>query len=315
MSQTAEPLVFVIILNWNGWKDTIECLESLQQLDYSNFRVVVIDNGSSDDSWCRIKGWASGDEFVESRYVAYREDNKPVDVALYNKAEAEAGGTLAGEAALSSTSPDRALVLIQSGTNRGFAGGCNVGIRYALKRGAEYFWLLNNDTVVHPKALTEMIALARSDEQVGLVGSVLYRFDEPKSIQAYGGGLINFWLGNNRQLSTPIKDKLDYISGASLLIKRPVVESVGLLDESYFFYWEDIAYSQQALKAGWRIDVAEGSRILHKEGGTISGGERVKSLTSDRFAVRSMIIFFSNYGGVRWPFAVLLRMGGIVVNR
>jgi GT2 family glycosyltransferase len=206
-------------------------------------------------------------------------------------------------------------VLIRADTNRGFAGGCNIGIRYALKCGAEYVWLLNNDTLVDTKALAEMVEVARSDEQIGLVGSVLYYYHDPTSVQAYGGGLVNWWRGTNRLLTAPRESGLDFLAGASLLVKRPVVESIGLLEESYFFYWEDVAYSQRALKAGWRIDVAKGSRILHKEGGTIRGAERIKSLASDRFAVKSMILFFSNHGGVRWPLAVLLRMGGIVINR
>jgi GT2 family glycosyltransferase len=284
-------------------------------LDYPDFRIVVIDNGSSDDSWDRIKGWASGNEPAESHYVAHRRRKKPLKIISYSKVEAEAGGMADGEALLSGTPSDHELTLIQSGANRGYAGGCNIGIRYALKRGAEYLWLLNNDTVVHPRALSEMVALAASDKNVGSIGSVLYDFNDPGFVQAYGGGSINWWLGTSRYLKEPGKGRLDYLTGASLLIKRPVVESVGLLDESYFFYWEDVAYGQRVLRAGWKISVAEGSRILHKEGGTVSGEERLKSLASDLFMVRSTILFFSNYGGVRGPLAIFLRLWGIVVNR
>lgn len=313
--QASGHQVFIIVLNWNGWRDTIECLESLQQLNYPNFRIVVVDNGSTNDSWDRIKRWATEGEAVESRHVAYRRDRKPLNVVSYDKAEAEAGGTATGEAVLLDAPPHSALTLIRSEENRGFASGCNIGIRYALKCGAKYLWLLNNDTVVHPRALSEMVALAASDKKVGLVGSVVHDFHDPESVQAYGGGSINRWLGTSRYLKEPGKGRLDYVTGASLLIKKPVVESVGLLDEAYFFYWEDAAYSQRALRAGWKLSVAEGSHILHKEGGTVNGEGRLKSLASDRLMVRSTILFFSNYGGVRWPLAVLLRLGGIVVNR
>lgn len=315
VSQSTNPLVFIIVLNWNGWRDTVECLETLQQLDYPNYRVVVVDNGSNDNSWDYIKAWARKSGSLKPRYAAHQTTSKPLRVASYSAVEAKSGGTAAGEALLSGTSPDHALTLIQSGANRGYAGGCNIGLRYALKRGAEYLWLLNNDTVVHPRALWEMVALAASDKKVGLVGSVLYDFYDPESVQAYGGGSINRWLGTSRYLKEPGKGRLDFLTGASLLIRKPVVESVGLLDEAYFFYWEDVAYSQRVLRAGWKISVAEGSHILHKEGGTVSGEERLKSLASDRLMVRSTILFFSNYGGVRWPLAVLLRLGGIVVNR
>jgi GT2 family glycosyltransferase len=311
----SQPEVFIIVLNWNGWRDTVECLESLQQLHYSSFRMVVVDNGSSDDSLRFIRSWASGEELVASRYVTYQKDNKPLSIALYSSFQAEAGGTRAGEETLSNSHPNRALALIRSDENRGFPGGCNIGIRYALECGAEYVWLLNNDTVVAAKALAEAVKLAQSDKQVGLIGSVLSYYHDPTSVQAYGGGVVNWWCGTNRLLTAPRVSGLDFLSGASLLIKRPVIESIGSLDESYFFYWDDVAYSQSALKAGWRIDVAEGSRILHKEGGTISGGERIKSLAADCFATRSMILFFSNHGGARWPLAVALRIAGILVNR
>ena len=279
-----------------------------------SFRIVVIDNGSSDDSWNRIKRWASGDESVASRQVAYRRDRQPLKVVSYDKAQAEAGGTATGEAAMLDAPPHRALTLVRSVENRGFAGGCNIGIRFALKCGAEYVWLLNNDTIVHPNALSEMVALASSNN-MGLVGSVLSYLHDQKSIQAFGGGSINWWLGTSRYSKEPGKEKLDFLTGASLLIKRQVVESVGLLDDSYFFYWEDIDYSRRALEAGWRIGVAGGSRVLHKEGGTVSGGGRTKTLASDRFMVRSMVLFFRAHGGLRWPLVVLLRLSGVVVNR
>ena len=100
-----------------------------------------------------------------------------------------------------------------------------------------------------------------------------------------------------------------------MLIRRAVAESVGLLEERYFFYWEDISYSQRVLAADWKIALAEGSHVLHKEGGTISAGEQRKSLASDLFAARSMVLFFSSRGGIRWPLAVFLRTGGMVINR
>ena len=202
-------------------------------------------------------------------------------------------------------------MVIDVGENLGFAGGCNVGIRYALRRGAEYFWLLNNDTVAYPNALAEMVAL---DMYIGLVGSVMHYYRDPE-IVAFAGGLVNWWLGNSKSLTRPSGRSLDFIGGASMLIRRAVAESVGLLEERYFFYWEDISYSQRVLAADWKIALAEGSHILHQEGGTISAGDPRKSLASDLFAARSMVLFFSSRGGIRWPLAVFLRTGGMVINR
>lgn len=315
MSRETKPRVFVIILNWNGWKDTIECLESLQQLDYPNFRMIVVDNGSSDDSWDRIRAWTDGREVVQSPHISYRQDTKPVAVTLYDKVEAEAGGTTAGEAVLSGTSSERVVTLIQSGANRGFAGGCNIGVRYALKHGAEYLWLLNNDTVVDPRSLAEMVKLARSNERVGIVGSVLRYYHNPEAIQTYGGGSINWWLAATSQFTGPEQGRLDHIVGTSLLVKGQVVEEVGYLDERYFFYLEETDYCQQAVKMGWNLAVADDSHILHRVGGSVSKDEGSKSLRSDAYDMRSTILFFSKHGGMRWPLAVLLRLGGVVINR
>jgi len=277
--------------------------------------MVVVDNGSSDDSCDRIRRWASGTEPLESRHVAYRRDRKPLKVVLYNKVEAELGGTATGEAALLDAPPHRALTLIRSGENRGFAGGCNIGIRYALKCRAEYVWLLNNDVVVGPKALSEMVAVANSDEEMGLVGSVLYDFDTPETIQAYGGGSINWWMGTTKNLEGTTKSRLDYLTGASMLIGARVIECVGLLDETYFFYCEDMDYSWRAVEAGWDISVAESSSVLHKEGGTISETKGTKSLASDKLMIESAVTFFGKHGGARWPLAVLVRVAGMIVNR
>lgn len=308
------PKVAIIVLNWNGWRDTIECLESLQQLHYPRARVIVVDNGSTDDSLRHIKAWAKGEEPIESRYITYRKDAKPVPLILYSRTEAETGGTDKGETVLPDSWSVDALVVIDAGENLGFAGGCNVGIRYALRRGAEYFWLLNNDTVAYPNALAEMVALAQSDTYIGLVGSVMHYYRDPETV-AFAGGLVNWWLGTSKTLTRPGGRNLDFIGGASMLIRRAVAESVGLLEERYFFYWEDISYSQRVLAADWKIAQAESSHVLHKEGGTISAGEQRKSLASDLFAARSMVLFFSSRGGIRWPLAVFLRTGGMVINR
>src|SRR5215211_5754547 len=250
------PKVAVIILNWNGWRDTLECLESLQQLNYTDFRIVVVDNGSTDDSLHRIKAWAKREEPVRSHYAPYRTNTKSLELVSYSKAEAEAGGTDEEETVMSDSWSVDAMVVIDVGENLGFAGGCNVGIRYALRRGAEYFWLLNNDTVVDPNALTGMVASAQSDTHIGLVGSIVHEYRDPESLQSGAGGLINWWLGISKHLTVFSGRSFDYIPGTSVLIRRAVVESVGLLEERYFFYWEDISYSQRVLAADWNIAMA-----------------------------------------------------------
>lgn len=230
-------LVCVLVLNWNGWQDTVKCIDSLKSLAYPNYEIVVLDNASTNDSVARIR-------------------------------EAH---------------PD--ILLIETGANLGFAGGNNIGIRYALERGADYIWLLNNDTIVSPDALTAMIEVAESDPKIGAVGSVLYYMNQTEKIQAWGGGRVNLITGRSRHLLAP--GDLHYITGASMLLRREALEQVGLLDESFFMYWEDADLSLRLRREGWKLAVAEGARVLHKE--SASAGK--KSLLQDELYSMSLVRF------------------------
>jgi len=242
-----DPQVHVLLLNWNGWRDTVECLRSLERLDYTNFRVLAVDSGSTDDSVQRIR-----EVFPE-------------------------------------------VEIMELGKNFGFSGGNNHGIRAALQRGAEYVWLLNNDTKVDPGALRAMVEKAETDPKIGAVGSAIYCLDAPNRLQAWGGGYINFWLGRSRHFLGPVVDeKIQFLTGASLLLRRPVLESVGLLDEGFFAYWEDSDYCFRVRKAGWRLAVAGNSRIWHRATATMEKKcERVDVLLN-----RSAVRFFYKHARV-----------------
>ena len=252
---TVPPFVDIILLNWHGWQDTIACLDSLASLDYNNYRVLVVDNGSTDDSVARIR-------------AAHPE-----------------------------------VPIIETGRNLGFSGGCNVGIRRALEEGADYVWLLNNDTTVDSQALTAMVNVAHYDQKIGAVGSVLYYMDSPKEIQAWGGGGISFWFGRSHHYLTPVSNaKLHYLTAASILIRRSALKDVGLLDEKTFFmYWEDTDYSFRLRKAGWRLAVAEQSIVLHKEHAATGKG----SPLLDFYFNESAVCFFQRHALLPfWPISV-----------
>jgi GT2 family glycosyltransferase len=233
------PAVCILLLNWNNWKDTNECLASLQALDYDNRRVLVLDNGSTDGSVERIRK-----RFPEAEIVTL-------------------------------------------GDNLGFAKANNLGIQIALGRGADYVWLLNNDTTVDAKALRAMVEKAETDPKIGAVGSAIYCMSEPERLQAWGGGYVNFWLGRARHHCKPVADdKIQYLTGASLLLRRSVLESLGLLDERFFLYWEDTDYCFRLRHAGWRLAVAAHSKVWHKETATIRKGSAWQDLNFNKSAVR-----------------------------
>jgi GT2 family glycosyltransferase len=211
------PKVSIVVLNWNGRSDTLECLASLEHLEYANYQVIVIDNGSSDDSVFHI-----------------RQRHPHVE-------------------------------LLETGRNLGFSAGCNVGIYRSLEQGADYVWLLNNDTTADPGALTSLVGTAIADARTGATGSAIYSARRPHQLDAWGGGRINFWLGRSRHALRPVPDEaIDFLTGASILISRTVLERMGLLDEGFFMYWEDADYCYRLRRAGFRIAVAGESRIWHK---------------------------------------------------
>ena len=141
------PKVSIIILNWNGWRDTIECLESLYQITYPNYDVIIVDNGSEDGSIQKIKEYAESKIKVESKFFEYSSENKPIKIIEYTREEAEAGG--GKEKEITDLPSNKKMIIIKNEKNYGFAEGNNIAMRYALKAlNPDYILLLNNDTVV-----------------------------------------------------------------------------------------------------------------------------------------------------------------------
>ena len=236
--------VGIVLLNWNGWRDTCPCLASLRRLHTVAAEVVVVDNASTDDSLSRIRR-----DFPE-------------------------------------------VTPLETSRNLGFAGGCNTGIRHLLGRDTDFFWLLNNDTIVDSGALQALVDKARSNPNMGAVGSVIHSADPFAGLEAWGGGYINFWLGRSRHFRQPVTDEsLEFVTGASMLIRREAVEDVGLLDERFFMYWEDADYCFRLREAGWKLGVAGDSHICHKGSASVGKG----SATLDRYFNASATRFFEKH--------------------
>lgn len=248
--------VCVVLLNWNGWRDTVKCLASLGKLSYPDYEVVVVDNGSTDGS-------------PEKIHEAY---------------------------------PD--VTLLRNGRNSGFAGGNNEGIQYALARGADHVWLLNNDTVADPAALGALVDVARDDPGVGAIGSVLYHMQSQEEIQVYGGGWVRWWMGTSRAFVAPVPDgELQYVMGASMLIRREALEGLGFLDDGFFMYWEDTDYGFRLRKAGWRLAVAADSRVWHSGSSVPSE----KNPLHDAYFNASAVRFFKKH----YPLSLILVLVGV----
>ncbi|MDA3840722.1 MAG: glycosyltransferase family 2 protein [Patescibacteria group bacterium] len=162
------------------------------------------------------------------------------------------------------------VILVKNSENLGFSAACNQGIKYAFDNGAEAALLLNNDTVVDPDFITKMVE-ALEDDKVGIVGSKIYYYDEPKKIWFAGGRYIWWRVSGQHKLWMRDENKVligeeeaDFITGCSMLIRKEVLEDIGYLFEPYFLTVEDLDFSILAKKAGWKIKVALDSMIWHK---------------------------------------------------
>lgn len=265
------PKVAIIILNWNGWEDTIECLESLNKINYKNYDIILVDNGSEDDSVTKIKDYCKGNLKIETEYVSYDSSNKPIEIIEYDINIIDD----LKEIKIPDLPLNQRLILIKTRKNYGFAGGNNFGIKLALRLlDAKYILLLNNDTVVDPNFLTELVKTAENDAHIGFVGPKTYYYNKKRLIQTTGGCRIDLKRAEPMHVDLEEYDHgqydrdldLDYISGASLLCKREVIEKIGLMDEAHFMYWEETDWCFRGLKYGYKSAYNYKSIIWHKVG-------------------------------------------------
>jgi len=287
--------IFVILLNWNGWKDTVECLESLLCSEGVEFVTVVCDNGSEDDSLDQLRSWA-GRRFAADEWVNI------------TRSEAESSAEL-----------NRGLrfILIENSANLGFAGGNNVGIRLAMSHAdCRYVWVLNNDTIVRPDSLIEALCKMERDSSIGMCGSSLVYWHDQSLVQAYGGARYNRMSGRAQHLgafapvdSIPVKAasveaELSYVCGAAMLVRRSFIETVGYMHEDYFLYYEEIDWATRG-QGHFRLGYAPRSIVYHKEGASIGTDASGGSALSVYYLFRNRMHFTRRFYP-RWTGAVLV---------
>jgi GT2 family glycosyltransferase len=162
-------------------------------------------------------------------------------------------------------------IMIENGANRGFGAGNNPSIDYALEHGADYVWLLNNDVTIEPDALKYMLEKFTEAPDAGVVGSAIYDKDAPNRLLAMGGGYIIPGRSYAVHCSAPADlHTITYITGSSMLLKSETLRKVGLFDEKYFMYCEDADLCYRIHDAGYSLQVATQSRILHENGASSS---------------------------------------------
>lgn len=218
------PKVGIVILNWNNYEDTKECLQSIETLDYSSLEVVVVDGKSSDDSTKRIE-----QEFPDYRYIYLRKDT-------------------------------------------GYSGGNNAGIKFLLEKGVELILSLNNDVVLTPDVLKLLVPEIQKSEKIGMVGPRIYSYYD-RSLFQLSGGYVDVirsrpmpkWARDNNgkhYSSWPFTVKK--LPAACLLMKREVIDDIGLMNENYFLYYADADWEKKAFDKGWLLCCVPEARVYHK---------------------------------------------------
>ena len=271
--------VAIVILTWNGLKDTLEVLKDVEKLNTRTVKLLtlVVDNGSTDGTIARLKNYSlKNSEFK----------------------------------------------LIENGKNLGFAGGNNPGIKYALKHGADYVLLLNNDVILDGKLVMNLVRDMNVFEKAGIICPKMYfakgyefhkgRYlpsQKGKVIWYAGGGIdwdnvYSFHRGVDEVDGGQYDaiEKTDFANGACVLVKKEVFGKVGFLDDKFFLYWEDADFSQRAKLAGWDILYTPSTHLWHKVSSATGGSG---SPSNDYFLIRNRLIFGFRYARLRTKVALV----------
>lgn len=223
--------------------------------------------------------------------------------------------------------------LVQTGINLGFAGGNNIGLRIALKEGFDFALILNNDTGVDPN-LIEAFLERFNDEKVGILGAKLLQMNKPTQLDHLGGRWnekkMDFDYVGYRAADDGNWDEvidLDYVCGAGMMIRREVLETVGLFDSRFFLFWEETDLCFRAKKAGFQVQFCPEAKVWHKISASFTGGkpqaayffERNKLLWIERNCSGSKRLFyFARLLGIQFPiflFYKILRESQLLYQR
>ena len=161
----------------------------------------------------------------------------------------------------------RIVELVQ---NLGYAGNNNLGIKEALSMGADWIYVLNEDTILAPDCTEKLVSAADADSRTGIAGPMVYHHEEPGVIQSAGVMLNGKWrsyhLGQNEEDhgQFPAPRPVDCVSGCAMLVRRKLIEQVGMLDERFYYYWEETEWCIRAKKNGWNILQVPEAKLWHK---------------------------------------------------
>jgi GT2 family glycosyltransferase len=291
-----EPLVVVIVLMYGVPDQAIECVSSVMRSDYRSFRVILLDNASPDGAYGAVRGWMRGEcpppNVDKSPLKDFEMAAGPLD-----HVEREPDARVDGIRSLP------LLTLVETGANLGYAGGNNIALRW-LQANDDwgYAWILNPDAVVDPGAMRALVARCTQDPGIGPVGARTSFYDQPERLQQWGGGAYrklrgtgaNLGLGRSAEEAVDraeVERKLDYVAGSSFFFPRAFLERAGLMDDTYFLYYEEADWCLQ--RGDMKLGYAHAARVYHRHGASAGSSVSYRALSplAIRWSVRNRFRF------------------------
>jgi len=273
--------VGIVVLNFNCSDYTIACVKSIVNSTYDNFICFIIDNGSSLEERSALEN---------KLHVLFSSINCSSSSLNIQSQYHETDSFYTSK-----------VVLIRISNNVGYAGGNNIGIQHAIDNGCDLIWILNNDTIVDSQALRFLVAYAGLNPWAGIIGCCIMDYNT-QNIQCIGGARYMWLTGKSYNFLSAadcfsaehvIKHLFtDYISGASIMVRKDVLEQIGYFDERFYLYHEEVDLAERCAKHGIKLGVSLEARIWHKGGastGSISS-LRSRSVHSVYFVERGCIL-------------------------
>lgn len=285
-------MIGVVIVTYNSSDVITDCLDSLSRSEHQGLRILVCDNASSDDTIERVRAWGAQAGLTISEY----------------------GPEQAADLSFSDLGT---VTVLRTGGNLGYAGGVNAGLR-VLRACPEVdlFWVLNPDAEVEPGTAGAFLRQVAENGRFGLMGGRI-QYKEPVGLIQSDGGTIGRWTGVVRNINrgtraeeapTPATEALDYIAGANILASREFVDRVGLMQEDYFLYYEEIDWAFR--RGDLPLAYAPGA-VIHHIGGSAIGSSTIQrraSAFSNYFNYRSRMKFVGRFYPLSLPSAYIYGM-------
>lgn len=281
--------VSIILLSFSGAGDTIECVESLMNLNNKNFNIIIVDNCSPDKTVHKLKTTFNEKYKNDFGFLTYKSNEK-----IYSK------------------NFEKKIVLISNDSNNGFSIGNNIGIRYSryfLKN--KYIWILNNDTIVEEKNLDYLVEDMKKYKDNAMIGSTILEYYDREKIQRVCGnkyiGIIStkktYYNGYSLKKLNKIKPRFDYIAGCSIFTTDKILNNLGDMSEEFFLYYEDVDLSMKAKKNKIDLYWCKNSIVYHKHGASIGGANinRKKSYFAEYHSDYNALVYNKKwYGKLAW---------------